>query len=424
MELQAIDGRLSGNYNIFHDYKLTSVVATDTRLMGVVAMRFEWRSNYRKAGRLFLLVHLDYSEYGIDEYEEIIHIPGDELYDDGITEMRDMWSYQTSSMGGRIHEIPVEAAVKLIEPAIEVYRSSALYRSGDDEHLKFRTYAEHRLNMMRDELIAQGSLDLDKYRNMSIADAYRYVIPKNLASNEVINYFIMRLIDKDFTVMPLLTDIPEVALRECELAKHGLQSLIKCNISSVPKSAQDYVCLAVTLGDNTDKYFYTKLHIVLNGGARDKNRIVNAINVDYFNKLSDYEAAMQTKRTEYITVYDVEDSLLNDFDISDSPLLAGVVPRVTDNGWIFAIYNQNNDHVNRSEFHLNDDVFGTALLTIPGELVLMTYKLVDINTFEASLLLSQAISRLHLKGRYQIDTPIFQTLCTTTGALFEEMIEQ
>jgi len=413
MELRAVDGRLSSNFNIFHDYKLASVVATDTRLMGVVALRFEWRSRQKKSDRLFQIIHLDYSEYGIDDYEE---------YTDNLDEMRYAWSYKTSVMGARTRDIPTEVAVKLIELALDVYKRSALFASGEDEHKDFRSYAEHRFNIMKQELIDQDSLNLDDLRRLSTEDAYRYAIPGKLATNEVINYFLMRLIDMDFSVLPLLTDIPEEELRDCELARHGLQSLIKCNISSVPRSDQDFVCLAVTLGDKTDKYFYSKINVRLSGGAREKNRIVNSINVEYFNKLSDYESAMQTKRTEYITVYDVDDSLLSNFSLSDVALMANVDPVPKGNGWLYTIYNQTNDHVNRSEFHLNDDVFGTALLSIPGELVIMSYRLVDIDTFEASLMLSESINRIHLKGRYQVENQVFQTMVDTTGAMFEDLI--
>lgn len=41
-KLRVVEGKLSSKYNHFKDYRFDSCIATDTRLMGVVAMKVSW----------------------------------------------------------------------------------------------------------------------------------------------------------------------------------------------------------------------------------------------------------------------------------------------------------------------------------------------------------------------------------------------
>ena len=69
-ELKLVDGRLSEYYNHFEEYRFLSCLATDTRLLGVVALKVTWRGKDNPRAHYYQVIHLDYSEYGIDEYLE------------------------------------------------------------------------------------------------------------------------------------------------------------------------------------------------------------------------------------------------------------------------------------------------------------------------------------------------------------------
>ena len=62
-----VDGRLSQKFNHFNDYIPQTIEATDTRLMGVVVLRISWISPELRKQKYYQIIHLDYSEYGIDE---------------------------------------------------------------------------------------------------------------------------------------------------------------------------------------------------------------------------------------------------------------------------------------------------------------------------------------------------------------------
>ena len=71
-ELYAVEGKQSFLYNHFKDCKWDSCVATDTRLMGVIAMKITWKCGRSK---IYQILHLDFSEYGIDDYLEYFTDP-------------------------------------------------------------------------------------------------------------------------------------------------------------------------------------------------------------------------------------------------------------------------------------------------------------------------------------------------------------
>ena len=72
-ELYAVEGKQSFLYNHFKDCKWDSCVATDTRLMGVIAMKITWKSGRSK---IYQILHLDFSPIKGPEgnIEYLLHI--------------------------------------------------------------------------------------------------------------------------------------------------------------------------------------------------------------------------------------------------------------------------------------------------------------------------------------------------------------
>ena len=91
-ELKLIHGKQSVKYDHFREFDFESCRAVCTRLMGVVALKVTWRGMADRRERMYQVIHLDYSEYGIDEYQEFICTPGNEDFaekkrrDDGFME--------------------------------------------------------------------------------------------------------------------------------------------------------------------------------------------------------------------------------------------------------------------------------------------------------------------------------------------------
>mgnify|MGYP001354381760 CR=1 FL=1 len=100
-KLKVINGGMLGKTNIFKDLEFSDCIATNTRLMGVVAIHITWNKGSSSFEQLF---HLDYSEYGIDGY-----------YDSNTSnDLENDWKHMSSGLGGNEVEITLEDSLGLI----------------------------------------------------------------------------------------------------------------------------------------------------------------------------------------------------------------------------------------------------------------------------------------------------------------------
>jgi hypothetical protein len=60
---------------------------------------------------------------------------------------------------------------------------------------------------------------------------------------------------------------------------------------------------------------------------------------------------------------------------------------------------------------------------ITAELILMSNDLRYISMLDDAAVFSMYAPFISTKGRYRLDTPVFQTLCGAAGAMFEDMVE-
>ena len=423
--MYVVEGKLSEYYNLFEDYDFGSCEATDTRLMGVVAMRVTWTGKEDPRNKLYQVIHLDFSEYGVDDYFEFECIPGEESYRENREGMKYRWNSFLNVMGGKVVMISCRAMIRLIDTAIPLADNNRRREYDNEENAAFRKYALLRFSLMRSALDNRGAAN----ELPDEQEIIEMLVPDKLATCETINYFIMRIVDLDFAAASYLSTIPAEELRESLLTHPGIQTLMKNSIRQ-SKSPEDipadgssvpYRCKATTLAENG--YYYTSYVIYLDGDYRQKNSKVTQLDVGSMNKLSDYEAAVQVKTTEYITVFDCRDRILNNFDGSKFEFLNGAEPQQVKNGWLYTIYNRDNSHVNRSDYWLNDDVYGYAILTIDGEFILMSNKLMNINYMDQCAVTSLYAPFMTLEGRYQMSDPIFHALCNTYGVMFRDFVD-
>ena len=424
-ELKLIHGKKSEKYNHFEDYDFESCRAVCARLMGVVALKVTWRGKDNRRARLFQVMHLDYSEYGIDDYQEFICTPGEEDYGENKEEMNGLWNRFVAVMGSSVAEIDPSVMLRLIEDAMPLAAEDMQREYDDDENREFRAYARLRLGYMTDALSSEGITSAD----CSSMDAIEETSPLRLSAFETINYFIMRLVDCDYPAASYLSSMSDEALRETGLTDAGIQTLVRSDIETGDRkkdpSADGYSfpfrCRITTLA--RDAYYHATFIIWLSGSYRTTNPVVTDIKVGSVIKLSDYEAAMQVSRAEYLTVFDCKDEMLKGFDPKYIGPFANSAATMVPNGWLYTAYKGNNSHVDTPRYRLNDDVYGYGLLTIAGELVLMSNDLRSVSMLDDATIFSLYAPFISTKGRYRIDTSVFQTLCRVPGAMFDELVE-
>ena len=423
--LQVVEGRLSEYYNHFQDYEFLSCEATDTRLMGVVALFVTWIGKEDTKARLYQVIHLDFSEYGVDDYDEFECIPSMDDYKGNKAGAKYQWNHFVSVMGGSIIRVNPTVMMALIDSALPLAGDNVHREYDTEENRLFRHKTLVRFDYMRDALKESGLL-ADAPSDTDLVGIFS---KHKLATCETINYFVMRLIDHDFVAARYLSTLSEEELAASLLAHPDIQTLVRNQIKTgnadedKPQDGMSspYRCRSTTLAENG--YYFSSFVVYLDGDYRTKDAKVTQLAVGSMNKLSDYEAAIQLQVTEYITVFDCRDRILRDFDGSRFEFLTGVEPEQVENGWLFTAYNKDNSHVNSNNYWLNDDVFGYAILTTDGEFILMSNKLGNINYMDQCTAVSVYAPFMTLDGRYQLNEPVFHTLCHTYGVMFRNLIE-
>lgn len=424
-ELRIIHGRKSVKYDHFAEYEFKSCRAVASRLMGVTALKVKWRGKDNKNAVFYQIIHLDYSEYGIDEYREFECIPGEEDLADKKHEMNALWNHFIAVMGSDVNEIDAPVMMKLIADALPLAGDGVEREYDNEENSGFRDMALMRIGYMMDELHSAGYDESECAENYAVMA----VMPARLGAYETINYFIMRLIDRDYKAASVLTSISRDELEKIKLTEPGIQTLMRCNIERGSKKehpsddagSYPFRCRITTLGK--DGYYYSTFVIWLSGSVLSKDPVVTDIKVGSVLKLSEYEAAMQLSRPEYITVFGTHDIPADGIDLSQSGPFRGAESEMSPNGLLYTAYKPDNSHVNKAEYRLEGDVSGCALVSLQGEIVIMSHELRDITMLDDSFAYSAYAPYIEVKGRFRIDTSVFQTLCMAPGALFSDLVE-
>ena len=369
--------------------------------MGVVALKITWYKPGDASSRYHQIMHLDYSEYGIDEYLEFECVPGHDDYASSKEASKNRWNNFINVIGEAPINISTACMLRLIESALPLASDDRTREYDSEENISFRRHALRRIGLMK-EALAERGITSDACSSL---EAIEKVSARNLGQYATINYFLMRLVDRDFEAAAYLSDLSEEELRGSLLAQQGVQTLMRNSITRLAKKdnprSQDklrmYSCRLTTLGKNG--YYHTSLNIWLDGGRTSRDALVVDLDVGSVTHMSAYESAMQIVQPEYITVFACHDNMLNGFDARQISPLSRAEQSPCENGWTYTIYNQTNAHVEKSEYRLGEDVYGYALLTIGGELILMSHDLSHISMLDDAAVFSIYSPYLSIKGR-------------------------
>ncbi len=411
--LYMVEGKQSMRYNHFQDYRWESTIATDTRLMGVTALQITWKSK-TSGYHIHQLIHLDFSEYGVDDYMEYYTDPKlrrlNEM--DSRRELDDNWQRMSGSLGGSEIAISLGTTVRLIQLAVATNEN--YYRNYEEEIQEFRKKALARIRLMI-EVAKKDSA----YTEVSDEEATQSVCLSNLNVAETINYFLMRMCDKDYLGASLLSEISWEELSHIPNWDHQMMTLLQNRIKST-KDAVVFHCASMAEGESG--YFYIRTRIGMSAPTNKKNPKVALFDCSYFRHCSEVEAAMQMQQTEYITVYELAHP--EEFDPDMSMMISRSAMRSVPNGMLYLLYTKDNNHVDSYTYYMNNDVYGAYLVTNQGELVLMSPEVMKISTMEMDVAHTFIMQDLELKGRYRFDMQIFQSFCEMAGTRFEDIIQR
>jgi hypothetical protein len=131
---------------------------------------------------------------------------------------------------------------------------------------------------------------------------------------------------------------------------------------------------------------------------------------------------MKMERSEFITVFEIlgeADSIIKYLDRK----FAGALQRETDEGKLYLIFKDNNDHLKEPVYRLNDDVKGMVYLTMEGQLILAAYSLTLIHRLEKEIQYMSFGKRLLPIAKYEFKEAVFYDFVQCDTGDFIHFIE-
>lgn len=413
---KVVEGGLSEHYNTFRDCNFYRCTGTNTRLMGVVALHVQWKKNENPKITVHQFIHLDFSELGPDNYYEVIPEKPHRLTK---SEMR-VWKEMSEPLGGsqvNLNETDVYFLIKEALGKMNPYLEKEKTPDGEEYRL-----ARLRLELTLEALEDSGRVDM----SISPERIIEKVSPDWCSKQETVNYFIMRMMDRDPEAACTITTIPLEELKKSPLMEHGIKTLMKAStkeekVVPVKASVKQAVATTTQAVAGTENG-YMLYRVALDLELRNKTWMITGCQSSEAMKMSSFEAAMQLDRPEYITLFRLADGA-GSMEDPEIPMMNACLPVLMPNGTLYVRYNGDNSYVDSYEYLMNNDMYGAYLFTEQGELVIMSPDMVHISMMELDILSSPAAARMKLVKRYKSVNQIFQTFAQMPGANFEDMVE-
>ena len=326
-------------------------------------------------------------------------------------ECQEQWKRVSESLGGREISISLGAAVRLIEMAIETNKGYFHYHDVDIQEFRRDT-------LKRIRLMLEAAKEDSEYEEWTPEEATRAVCLKNVSMYETINYFVMRMCDKDYIGASVLSTMTPEMLQSIPKWQYRMMTLIH-NRTTKEKAPGEFFCTSQMEAD--DGYFYARLILRLDMTKGKRMALVSSMECTYFNRFSEIEMAMQMRRPEYVSAYKIVKDPEH-FDLDRSMMASDSQISPVPNGILYLLYNNDNTHVDTSNYYMNNDVYGAYLITRADELVIMSSEVMKISSMEMDLAATFISGNLELTGRYKFDSQVFQTFCEMPGATFEDIL--
>lgn len=363
-----INGGLSSPKDSKQRYFMGAYV-TNTRLMGVMGLYIHWKLADRYATPDFhQFFYLDAEEYGLETYKSILG--------NNVEEIAAVEQALISGLGGRKEEITEREVRYILCEYARFNRRRGLPMPEDADEYRFLIETPTVLNPNEQKLLRTKLCD-------TIVSDY-----------QAINYFLMRCFGQDYEAASWLCN----GSFPLDIYDKGQPAtLCKNTIDEDEYRPGSYLC--ESLVEYRDQYMLVVSELT-----------VSRCQITSFEKCSGFpvssaEAAMMLSRPEFITVYEV---LMppEEFNETMSRLVLHSTVTPHDNGSLYLAFNNNNDHVNRRIFCLNEDVFGLYYITDFGQLIVSSYSLSGIHALEKDLRKSVLAPYLIATAKYEFKEPV------------------
>jgi len=381
------------------DEKFVDAYATDTRLMGVLVIYVRWQlagavAAGRKSRELRQFFYIETTEEGIESYQGV--------FGDDEEELHFVEQSMVGGLGAGRVPLSMNEAVFLVQKYAEMTRKFGNPLPDEREEYEF-------------VLRREASLSKDREENL-----FRRLCGEISSANQLINYYLMRYFGKDFFAASMLS---EEGSQSEDLVDAGIATLCRNEITAPEEEARGgerlYLCESVIEEDRGHKIVVSEV-----GVTREEGEFkVSSFTVHSLFGISPAEAAMKLSRPEYVTVYEVAgsvDKLLNELD----KYYAGGMQKLTEGGKLYLVFNEDNRHLEKNVYLLNDDVKEILYVTVEDQLIIGTYTIAGIKRLENRLVLSKLGGQLIEAAKYEFKEPILYDYTMSYGGDFVRYVDE
>ncbi|MBR0139264.1 MAG: hypothetical protein IJM17_03135 [Firmicutes bacterium] len=390
-------------------YYISSAQASDTRLMGVVALKLcfvldadeEELDKLREEGAHFVRVFRQVYCFELEDggLDRAVEIEGE----DGRAriKMRKAWHNVFGGLGGKEAELDPEEALWVIAKYtgdISAFRSELQPGIREVIDLALRTEEESPMK-------EAGIRVLNEKLCVPICTDYGRI-----------NYFLMRCVSHDLDGAALLVDDGADKSRVDFHRIREQASLIRNEIEPVEREDDLYLCESVIDTETASYIMISEIRTGADGiiGAERKKVM----------KLSEWESRLKLSRPEFLTFYSLKDG--EDCEQAVD-YLSDLLPRASckryDDGVLFMDYYTNNSHVERPVFNIGDDLMASYYITADGQLLAASFSEQGISAAERRIALNGMTAMLDMVGRYSFTEPVLGPFIESGFSDFEEYLE-
>ena len=383
-----------GNESVLDHREFVSAHITDTRLMGVVGLHIHWE--VKEAGvpvGFHQFFYFDAEEYGLDSYRS--YRGDNELAVEAIIDA------MFGGLGGRMIPLTSQEAQFLVQDFVRDSQLMGLSLPEPREEYAF---------LLKDEIPTDVWLLRSIIRKMCVELKSDY---------ELVHYFLMRSFGKDKKGLSYVSDMDAIESgRIQDVAEPQGATLYKNTIEEFVNEdgTISYLSESLVEVDRLNQY-----RLIMTEVKVDHNKVISAKRRSAFT-VTTQEVAMMLSRSEFVTVFEVLTDPEESQAVLDELLTTAMKSR-HEMGKLYMVFHQNNEHVNRRVFRLNDDIQSLFYMTDFGQLVVGAYTLPSIWDAERRLQKSSIGMFLMPIGKYEFKEPVLLDFVQSDYDDFEDFLD-
>lgn len=376
-----IDGGLPDKEHAPKEF--VSAFVTDTRLMGQIAMGIHWKIiDHPDAEDLYQFFSFDAEECGLDNYKSV--------WDGDPNALDYIRQTLVGPLGGKDVIITEKEARALF---------THFYAMNKKRGFNFRE-GIHEFRFLIDEPVV-----LEKEAADALLDKMCTEIETDF---QLVNYFIMRMVAKDYTAAAKLSATP---VDEEVLSDLPQITLLK---NTIHEEDGKYISHSLVEWDGVYRLLLTAIETA--GGKVVSFTRYPGLDVTY------KEAALMMSRPEFVTVYKI---ITGPEEFEEKPMVFKYNTMITehDNGRMYMAFNKNNNHVNSRVFMISGDIFGLYFITFAGEFIVAAPDKASIIQMERDLLHSDIGAFLFPIGKFEFQEPVLLQFANSGLSEFEDFMD-